>query len=192
MIFFQRKPTVSARVARDVSAFEKLGQNRDRSTHRLIGLGGNRTVVKSRALTYCTSMDVTRTSLLAGIGVATFVAIGPLAANAAAKADGAKVVVFYKTPKDQAAFDAYYFGTHVGKASKLPGLRSYIVNRSPIVTPDGKPSGTYSFFAELGFDSLDAIQAALGSPQGATVVADLANFAQAGVDITMFEVKPVA
>lgn len=137
-------------------------------------------------------MNASRTSFLAGIGVATAIAIAPLAANAANKADGAKLVVFYKTPKDQTAFESYYFGTHVGKASKLPGLRSYVVNKSPIYTPDGKPSGTYSFFAELGFDSVDAIKAALGSPQGATTVADLANFAQAGVDITMFEVKPVA
>jgi len=157
-----------------------------------VGLDGNHTVVMSRSLAYRSGMNVSRTSLLAGIGVATIVAIAPLAATAQTKADGAKLVVFYKTPKDQAAFEAYYFGTHVGKASKLPGLRSYVVNRSLILTPDGKPSGTYSFFAELGFDSLEAIKAALGSTQGATTVADLANFAQAGVDITMFEVKPVA
>ena len=137
-------------------------------------------------------MDASRKTFLHGVGIATAIAIAPLAANAKTKPNGAKLVVFYKVPKDQAAFEAYYFGTHVRKASKLPGLRSYVVNRSPIFTPDGKVSTTSSFFAELGFDSLDAIKAALGSPEGATTVADLANFAQAGVDITMFEVKPAA
>lgn len=143
------------------------------------------------AFAYRNAMNASRSSFLAGIGVATAIAIAPLAGSAESKPDGAKLVVFYRVPKDQAAFEAYYFGTHVGKASKLPGLRSYVVNKSAISTPDGKPSGTYSFFAELGFDSVDAIKAALGSPQGATTVADLANFAQAGADITMFEVKPV-
>ncbi|GAC1401427.1 MAG: hypothetical protein NVS3B17_21860 [Vulcanimicrobiaceae bacterium] len=133
-----------------------------------------------------------RNAFLATIAAATSVVIVPAAARASkrgAVAGGAKLVVFYKTPKDQAAFEKYYFGTHVGKASKLPGLRSYVVNKSPIYTPDGKPSGSYSFFAELGFDSVDAIKAALTSPQGATTVGDLANFAQAGADITMFDVK---
>ncbi|MGH6973834.1 MAG: EthD family reductase, partial [Stellaceae bacterium] len=37
----------------------------------------------------------------------------------------AHMVVIYKTPKDKAAFDRHYFGTHVPLAKKIPGLRKY-------------------------------------------------------------------
>ena len=40
----------------------------------------------------------------------------------------AKLVVIYKTPKDKAAFDKYYFETHVPLAKKIPGLRRYEVS----------------------------------------------------------------
>ena len=43
----------------------------------------------------------------------------------------------------------------------------------------------------LEFDSLAAIQAALVSPEGAATAADLGNFAQAGVELMMFDTKPV-
>jgi uncharacterized protein (TIGR02118 family) len=42
----------------------------------------------------------------------------------------------------------------------------------------------------LGFDSLDAIKAALESPQGQKTAGDLANFAQAGVELLMFDTRP--
>jgi uncharacterized protein (TIGR02118 family) len=133
-------------------------------------------------------MSLSRKALLAGAALAPVVLIPELAG---AQSPGARLIVFYKTPADQGAFEKYYFGTHAPLASKLPGLRSYIVSATPIYTPDGKASAIYSFFAELGFDSVDAIKAALGSAQGAVVVGDLKNFAQAGVDITMFGSKSV-
>jgi uncharacterized protein (TIGR02118 family) len=130
-----------------------------------------------------------RMGFVAGAALSSVVLLPSVAG--AKETDGAKLVVFYKTPADEMAFEKYYFGTHAPLASKLPGLRSYIVSKSPVFTPDGKPSATYSFFAELGFDSVDAIKSALGSPQGAIVVGDLKNFAQAGVDITMCDVKSI-
>lgn len=115
----------------------------------------------------------------------------PAVAHAAGAKSTAKLVVFYKTPADQKAFEAYYYGTHAPLAAKLPGLRSYIVSSTPIATPDGKPSAIYSFFAELTFDSLAALGDSLKSAQGGIVVGDLKNFAQAGVDITVFETKSI-
>jgi uncharacterized protein (TIGR02118 family) len=35
----------------------------------------------------------------------------------------AKIVALYKEPADPAAFDAYYYSTHVPLAKTLPGLR---------------------------------------------------------------------
>ncbi len=99
----------------------------------------------------------------------------------------AKLLVMYHNPPDPAAFDKHYSGTHIPLAKRLPGLRSYKISRGPIASPGG-PSA-YHLIAELTFDSMVAIQAALGSPEGKAAVADLANFATAGVTISMYEMR---
>jgi uncharacterized protein (TIGR02118 family) len=101
----------------------------------------------------------------------------------------ARLLAMYKTPKDAAAFDDYYFRTHVPLAKTIPGLRRYEVNRSPVVTPAG-PAG-YHLIAILHFDDMAAIQAAFTSAQGQATVADTANFATGGVDILFFEQSEV-
>ena len=101
----------------------------------------------------------------------------------------AKVLALYKKPADAAAFDAYYYSTHVPLAKTLPGLRGYEVSTGPIGTPAGE--APLHLVAILSFDSLAAIQAALGSPEGAATAGDLGNFAQAGVDLLMFGTKEI-
>jgi len=101
----------------------------------------------------------------------------------------AKLVVMYKTPADAAAFDAYYFGKHVPLAKTIPGLKAYEVNAGPVGTPQG-PSGIH-LVATLSFDSMAAIQQAFASTEGQATAADLANFAQAGVDMLMFDTRMV-
>ena len=44
----------------------------------------------------------------------------------------AKIVALYKEPADPAAFDAYYYSTHVPLAKTLPGLRGYEVSTGPV------------------------------------------------------------
>lgn len=97
----------------------------------------------------------------------------------------ATLLVLYKTPTDAAAFDAHYFGTHVGLAHGIPGLRGYQISDGAITTPQG--AAPYHLIATLSFDSLEAMQQALGSPEGQATAADLANFAQAGVELLMFD-----
>jgi len=101
----------------------------------------------------------------------------------------AQLVALYRKPANAAAFDDYYYSTHVPKAKKVPGLRSYEVSSGPVASPQG--DSPYHLVALLEFDSLAAIQAGLGAPEGQTAAADLANFAQAGVDLLMFDTKPV-
>jgi len=101
----------------------------------------------------------------------------------------AKLIALYKKPADAAAFDAHYAATHVPLAKTLPGLRSYEVSAGPIGTPAGE--APLHMVAILSFDSLAAIQAALGSPEGAATAGDLGNFAQAGVDLLMFDTKEI-
>ena len=101
----------------------------------------------------------------------------------------AKLLVLYNKPADAAAFDAYYFNKHVPLAKTIPGLRSYEVNASPIGTPQG-PSPLH-LIATLTFDSMDAIGAAFASREGQAAAADVGNFAQAGVQMHMYETKTV-
>ena len=101
----------------------------------------------------------------------------------------ARLVVMYKKPEDPAAFDKYYFETHVPIAKKIPGLKRFDVSQGPIGTPAG-PSG-YHRIATLHFDSMAAIGAALGSAQGQAAVADLKNFVTSPPDIVMFENRDV-
>lgn len=101
----------------------------------------------------------------------------------------ATVIALYKKPADPAAFDAYYHATHVPLAKTLPGLRRYDISSGPVGTPAGD-SGLH-LVAMLHFDSMAAIQTALTSPEGAATAGDLANFAQAGVELLMFDTREV-
>ena len=50
---------------------------------------------------------------------------------------------------------------------------------------------TYYLVATLTFDSMLAIQAGLASPEGQATGADLANFAQAGVELLVFDEQEI-
>lgn len=101
----------------------------------------------------------------------------------------AKLIALYKKPADPAAFETHYFATHVPLAKLMPGLRKYEVSTGPVSGPAGDSS--LHLLGILSFDSMAAIQTALASPQGAAAAADLGNFAQAGVELLMFETREV-
>lgn len=96
-----------------------------------------------------------------------------------------KLVVLYAPPADPAAFDDYYFTTHVPLAEKIPGMARLEVSR--LASPDGSPS-PYYLQAELYFDTAEVMQAALGSPEGQAAAADVANFAADGATMLVAEV----
>jgi len=96
----------------------------------------------------------------------------------------ATAIALYNPPTDPGAFDRYYTAKHVPLAKKLPGLRSYEVSAGPVMTPDGKVP--YYLVAVLKFDTMSGLQAALASPEGQAVVADLGNFATGGVSVLFF------
>jgi uncharacterized protein (TIGR02118 family) len=101
----------------------------------------------------------------------------------------ADLVVLYKTPGDPAAFDKYYFESHIPLAKKLPGLRKYTVSKGPVATPAG-PSPLH-LIAILSFDNMSAIQAAFGSPEGKATAADVPKFASGGVEMYLSETAEV-
>ena len=101
----------------------------------------------------------------------------------------ANLVVLYKKPADKAAFDDYYFKTHVPLANRIPGLLSYQVSSGAVASPTG--ASPYHLVATLEFESMGALQQGLASPVGGAAAGDLANFAQAGVEMLMFDTKDV-
>lgn len=101
----------------------------------------------------------------------------------------AKLIALYNKPANVAAFDAYYFSTHLGIAKKVPGLRRYEVSNGAVSTLSGE--SPYYLAAILTFDSMDAIDKALKSPEGQATAADLAKFAQAGVDLLIFDSRDI-
>jgi len=99
----------------------------------------------------------------------------------------AKLVVLYNKPSNPAAFDAHYASTHAPLAKKIPGLTRFEISTGPVSTPAGE--SPYHLVAILGFESADALLAGLQSPEGKAAAGDLANFAQAGAELLIFESK---
>jgi uncharacterized protein (TIGR02118 family) len=97
-----------------------------------------------------------------------------------------KVIVLYGQPSDPDAFEQHYAGTHVPLADKIPDLRLFEASRV-VATPDGSEPPYYRV-AELSFDSLEALQAALSSPEGQETVADIPNFASGGATVLIAQV----
>lgn len=101
----------------------------------------------------------------------------------------AQLVVIYRTPKDPAAFDAYYRDNHIPTAKKIPGLKRYDISKGPVGSPQGE-SGVH-LVATLHFDSMADIQAAFASAEGRAAAGDLANFATGGAELLFFETTEV-
>lgn len=97
----------------------------------------------------------------------------------------ARIVALYNTPNDPAAFDRYYETTHVAIAQKMPGLRSIELSKGPVITAAGGSS--YHRVGTLRFDSMDALQKAVSSPEGQATAADVMTFATGGVTLLFFD-----
>jgi uncharacterized protein (TIGR02118 family) len=96
-----------------------------------------------------------------------------------------KLVVAYGPPEDPAAFDEHYAGTHAGLAQKIPNLRRFEAGKV-LGTPDGTPA-PYYLIAELSFDDLDELQAAMGSSEGQAAAADVPTFASGGATMMIVD-----
>jgi uncharacterized protein (TIGR02118 family) len=101
----------------------------------------------------------------------------------------ARLLVLYKTPKNPEAFDRHYQSVHIPLAKKVPGLKRYDISTGGVGTPAGK-SDVY-LIATLHFDTIDALKTGLGSAEGQAAAGDLANFADGGAELYIFETKDV-
>lgn len=87
----------------------------------------------------------------------------------------------YDAPEDPAEFDRHYAETHSQLGLALPGLRTFTGTHPAAAADGGAPP--FHFVAALTFDDPAALDAALSSAAGQAVVADLPNFAGAGVTL---------
>ena len=91
------------------------------------------------------------------------------------------LTVLYHHPTDPAAFDEHYRTTHAPLVDPIPGVTSFTYRHTLSMDENPPP---YYLIAEVGFDSLEDLQAGMGSEAGQAAVADVPNFASGGV--TMF------
>jgi uncharacterized protein (TIGR02118 family) len=96
----------------------------------------------------------------------------------------AQMVVVYKRPENEEAFERHYFEKHVPLAKKLPGIKRYEVSLGPIQSPSGRSDAW--MIATLHFDDVAAIRAAFASETGQACAADRREFAPDPSTFQMF------
>ncbi len=72
-------------------------------------------------------------------------------------------------------FETHWLTVHAELCMKLPGMQRYSVN---LVAAGDREKFGYDGFSELWFASKEALDAALQSPEGKTLLADLPNFVE--------------
>jgi uncharacterized protein (TIGR02118 family) len=91
-----------------------------------------------------------------------------------------KLVVLYRHPADPEHFRSYYEGTHLPLAQRMTGIVS--MRHSFDLHGIGGASPYFCIF-ECVFENAEAMAAAMASPEGQAVGADVPNYAQAGVEM---------
>jgi uncharacterized protein (TIGR02118 family) len=81
-----------------------------------------------------------------------------------------KLVALWGAPGDAETFDKDYEATHIALVAKLPGIKGAIASKAL--------DGPYHRMAELIFDDIAGLQAALGSSEGAELLADAGRLQQ--------------
>jgi uncharacterized protein (TIGR02118 family) len=99
-----------------------------------------------------------------------------------------RLIVLYGHPEDAAAFDRHYETVHVPLAEKIPGMRSCTLGRPASLDGSQPP---YHLVAQLTFDSLEDLQAGMGSPEGQAAAGDVPNFASGGATLFVQEDRVV-
>lgn len=98
-----------------------------------------------------------------------------------------QLTVLYGHPQDPVAFDHHYRETHVPLARTIPGLKGFTVTWPTSLAP--QEQSPYYLIANLYFEHMGAVQAALESPEGQAAAGDLQNFASGGADLVIGEVE---
>jgi len=98
-----------------------------------------------------------------------------------------KVLVLYPPPKDPAHFKRYYEETHLPLAAQLPGLVS---SRHTFFVEGVGGASPYFCIWEGEFADAASMAAAMQSPIGQKVAADVPNYATGGATVLHFDAQP--
>ncbi len=99
----------------------------------------------------------------------------------------AKLIALYTHPADPASFDQEYFEVHVPLVKKMPGLKQVEVTKFRGNFMGG--DSPYYMMAEMYFDSMESLKAAMKSPEGQAAGANIMSFA--AKNITMLTAEPI-
>ena len=94
-----------------------------------------------------------------------------------------KLIVLYPPPADVAAFEHRYSSEHAPMVlQKIPGLKKFLAAQVL-----GSPSGPapYQRVAELYFDSVESLKAAIASPGGQATVAHAMEISTGGPPVVL-------
>ena len=97
-----------------------------------------------------------------------------------------RLLTLYAPPSDPDAFRAYFEEKHLLLVEKLPGLRGYSYGFD-VAAVEGESQYFCTFAGD--FDNAGALDAALGSPEGEAVAADVPNYATGGVILLRYDVR---
>jgi uncharacterized protein (TIGR02118 family) len=96
-----------------------------------------------------------------------------------------KLIALYTQPENPTEFDQKYFGTHVPLIEKVPGLlKMEVAKVSKNLMGGATP---YYMIAELTFESMDALNAAMSSPEGQAAGQNIMSFAASNVTLLASE-----
>jgi uncharacterized protein (TIGR02118 family) len=93
----------------------------------------------------------------------------------------AKLIILYGQPKDPGAFEDYYSHRHPPFAQQMPNVRDAELSRVVGAPEGGEPP--YYRIAQMSFDSVADLRAAISTEEGKAVLADLPNFATGGATV---------
>jgi uncharacterized protein (TIGR02118 family) len=127
-----------------------------------------------------------RGALSLGVGAGAALMLGTMA-GAEAAAKGVKLTVLYGAPKDPAAFEKYYLGSHMPNLYKIKGIK-HIELAKGLPGPDGKPPAYYRV-TELWFSNMKKMQSVTGTPAFKKIVDDVPNFASGGATIVVGQIE---
>ena len=97
-----------------------------------------------------------------------------------------RLLVLYPPPTDPDHFRSYYQDTHLPLVTKLPGLRGY---RFSFDVARAEGESPYFCVFEADFDDAAAYSAAMASPTGQAVRADVPNYATGGAVVLNYELR---
>ncbi|RYF42084.1 MAG: EthD family reductase [Comamonadaceae bacterium] len=98
-----------------------------------------------------------------------------------------RLLVTYPRPADPQRFLDYYTSRHVPLARTLPGLLACRYMQPQALGPG---EAAHFLVFEADFESEAAMFAALGSPTGAQVAADVPNYSPGGATLMHYDVPP--